>query len=696
MTPQWILVIALGILCILLVVCTIMALRRAQRSEQANKRFALTMSNAYEQVYELDITGGVFYQYFIINGMFEKTPMPEALAVYIARAVREHVYQKDVAIMNQFLSRESLQSYCKLGHPHYIEYRRLSPKGTPYWCSMIAQGIPATRRTPAFVMLYICDINETKSNEEQAQERLRQALRNAEHLSEAKGNFTSRVSHEIRTPLNAIMGYLAIAKQHTTEPERVSDCLTKADVASKHLLSIVSDILDVNAMESGRMKLDESAFKLRDFVGNLSSIYYEQAKEAGRSFVIRLKDITEENLVGDEMRIRQIMMNLVNNALKFTPEGGHIEVTVSQKGVINGVAHMSIVVKDDGIGMKPEFLGHIFDAYEQEEAATARHYGGSGLGLNIVKNLCEMMGGNIQVASQPGQGSTFTVNLPVKCVTYKLPEGATRKAMARLHVLVASGDRSNLEITVDLLKRIGITYDTTITVASALERLEQAESKGEPYDLLILDWELSDRAQCADSLRALADKRLAVATIADQTASEIQDEAGRLSVSKLIQKPLNHSVLLDLFADIVSHNDSSEPLGLDNPPDFTGSRVLLVEDNLLNREIGKELLKSVNLEVDTAENGQIGVNKFHDAPDGTYQLILMDIQMPVMDGFTATKAIRAMQDKPDAASIPIIALTANAYPSDVSQSLAAGMNAHTSKPIDPEVLYNLLNEYLHQ
>lgn len=685
---------------VLLVICVVLLVfvsRRAVKVSRINRRFALTMCNAYEQVYELNLTENKFYQYFIINSMFEKTAMPEPLEEYTVRVVREHVYQRDVPMVSKFISMENLKRLSDNNETQYIEYRRLSPKGVPYWCSIVAQGVKATRRDKAYVMYYICDVNETKSNEERAQERLVQALRNAEHLSEAKGNFTSRVSHEIRTPLNAIVGYLAICKQHYKSPDRVLDCVAKAELASKHLLSIINDILDVSAMESGRMRLDETAFKLRDFIGNLSTIYYEQAKEAGRSFVIRLKDITEENLIGDEMRIRQIMMNLVNNALKFTNEGGHVEVTIRQLAIVSDVVHLAIIVKDDGIGMKSEFLGHIFDAYEQEEAATARNYGGSGLGLSIVKNLCEMMGGSIQVDSVQGEGSTFTVNLPIKRVSYKLPEGSQRKAISRLRVLMASNDRSNLEITTSLLKRVEIEYETTVSGKNALEFLEHGIADGKPYDLFIIDWDLQEREQCCLRLAGLGDKRLTVAVIAEQTASEINDEAIKFGIGSVIQKPLNHSVLIDLLMGIVMKRQNDDPdadLIGDTLPDFTGHRVLLVEDNLLNREIGKELLKNVNLEVEVAENGRKAVDKFTASAQGELELILMDLQMPVLDGYSATREIRAITDRPDAATVPIIALTANAFPADVNQSIAAGMNAHVSKPIDPDQLYATLRQFL--
>ncbi len=694
--PQYVSIIIIAMLSIV-VVFTVALLYRNARRTQISHRFALTMSNAYEEIYELNLSENKFYQYYIINSMFEKTAMLEPLEQYMQRVVREHVYQRDIQAVTEFTSMENLERLSRNNETQYIEYRRLSPKGVPYWCSIVAQGVSETKHRQAYVMYYICNVNEAKSKEEQAQERLVQALRNAEHLSEAKGNFTSRVSHEIRTPLNAIVGYLAICKQHSKEPERVVDCVQKAELASKHLLSIVNDILDVSAMESGRMRLDETAFKLRDFVGNVSTIYYEQAKEKGRAFTIRLKDITEENLIGDEMRIRQIMMNLVNNALKFTPEGGHVDVLIRQVAIVNDVVHLAIIVKDDGIGMKKEFLSHIFEAYEQEEAATARNYGGSGLGLSIVKHLCEMMGGNISVDSEVGKGSTFTVTLPIKRVSYKLPEGSQRKAISRLRVLLASNDRSNLEITTSLLKRIETAYDTTVSGVSALEMLERGLAEGKPYDLLIIDWDLSDRETALRRLAGFGDKRLSIAAISEQNASELDDEAYRYSVGTVIQKPLNHSVLIDMLIGIVMKIQNDDPEADEATsllPDFTGRRVLLVEDNMLNREIGKELLKNVNAEVEVAENGRIAVDKFTASEQGHYELILMDIQMPVLDGYSATREIRAIADRPDAAEVPIIALTANAFPADVNQTIAAGMNAHVSKPIDPDQLYATMRQFL--
>lgn len=674
----------------LLAVC----LRRSGRIAAANRRFCLTMSNAYEQVCELDLTHNEFYQYFILNGLFEKAKRHEPLDVYLPRLIRERVYPKDTEPFHRLLSMENLVRLSEQNRSFYIEYRRLSPKGTPYWCSMLAQGLARGPRQPSVVMLYITDIDETKSKEHKAHVRLTQALKNAEHLSEVKSNFTSRVSHEIRTPLNAIMGYIAIAREHAAEPERVADCLGKADLASRHLLSIVNDILDISALESGKVRLDERPFKLRDFIANLTSIFDGQAREAGLSFAVRLEGITEENLLGDDIRLRQILMNLISNALKFTPQGGHVEVRISQQAVVNDVVHLAFSVADDGIGMRESFLDHLFDAYEQEEEATARTYGGSGLGLSIVKNLVEMMGGRITVKSVYGEGSTFEVSLPVRCVRYELPQGAQRRAVARLRVLAVSDDRSTLELVAELLNGLGISFDTAISGYVAVEKAKRAAQQGRGYDLMLLDWDADgpDGAETCGQVRAALGDGLSIAAIADRNVTALRAKAESLRVARIVQKPLNASILLDILCEL-ARPDAEEPKQPPRPPDLSGNRVLLVEDNRLNREIGRELLQSLRLEVDAAENGEECLSRFFGQPEGTYQLILMDLQMPVMDGFTATRRIRS-SGRGDAQSIPIVALTANAHPSDVNQSLAAGMNAHASKPIDPEALCALLAQYI--
>ena len=667
------------------------SLRRSRRVADANRRFSLTLSSAYEQVYELNLTGNEFNQYFILNGLLEKTKMHEPLGVYLPRVIREHVYQRDAAQVGEFLSMEKLRRLSDESRTVYTEYRRLSPQGTPYWCSLLAQGLAKKGRQPASVMLYICDIDAIKSKEHRARQRLREALKNAEHLSEVKSNFTRRISHEIRTPLNAIMGYLAIARAHASEPERMTDCLEKADFASRHLMSVVSDILDMSAIESGKMRLDKHPFKLRDFVGSLGTLYYEQAKEEGLDFEIRLEAITEENLIGDAVRLRQILMNLLSNAFKFTPAGRRVRLLVRQKAIVDDTAHLEFVVNDNGEGMSEAFMARIFDAYEQEEGGSARRHGGSGLGLSIVKNLVEIMGGSVEVQSVYGEGSTFTVNLPVRSAPCELPGGALRRAISRLRVLSATSGRGALELAGSVASRLGVRMDTAISGYVAAEKAEQA---GAEYDLVLLDWDIreEERTECLRRIRAALGEDVRVAALAGTAALMLLAQADSLGLWRIVQKPLNHSVLMDLLSDAARAVEDADD-GPRGTPDLGGNRVLLVEDNLMNREIGRELLKNANIDVDVAENGEEAVLKFVQQEPGTYQLILMDLQMPVMDGFTATRKIRAC-GRADGKEIPIVALTANAYPSDVNQSLAAGMNAHAAKPIDPDALYALMQKYM--
>ncbi|MEG2185956.1 MAG: response regulator [Clostridia bacterium] len=658
-----------------------------------NHNLANTMSSVYEQVYELNLSDNKFCQFFILNGVLKKTNMPETLDQYLARATREHVYAKDVQEITAFLARERLEKLSEEEKTMYMEYRRLSPQGTPYWCALLAQGLSKKKRSkqPAAVMLYISNIDETKSKEHLNYQRLNAALQNAERLSAAKSSFTGRVSHEIRTPLNAIVGFLGIAKDHLKDTARVQDCLEKTELASKHLLAIVNDILDVSAIENGKLRLCEQPFKLRDFIGMIGKIFYTQASEAGLVLSIRVEENVQEQLIGDELRLRQILFNLLSNAMKFTPRDGYVSLTVRQKAVQNNNVHLTFEVKDSGIGMKEEMLHRVFDAYEREESDESLHYCGSGLGLAIVKSLVEIMHGSVEVQSTPGMGSVFTVNLPMQSNLCGMPQGEKLEAIGNLRILVASDNQGVLEITSSLLNRLEAKCDTASNYYLAMDRIEQAKQSGEPYQLVLLDWDMAGEVTPAfyEKVRSALEACVHTVIFAEDTAA-VRLQVETLNFWRVIEKPLKQCTLLNLLCELAEEpNEQAEAEQIK----LCGNRALLVEDNYLNREIARELLKNVGILVDTAEDGEQAVEQFEQHPEGTYQLILMDLQMPKMDGFDATRAIRA-SGRSDASTVPIIALTANAFASDASLSLAAGMNAHAAKPIDPMALYALLRKML--
>ncbi len=634
----WVAVVAtaLFIAVLALVLYSNAKLRRRLRLE--NRRYGVAMSNAYDNVFELDLTGQTWSDVFLLNGVLSRSIMHESLDVYCERFVKEHVYKDDMASVRALLKADVLQAMSANEGSEYFEFRQRSTKGTPYWCSLLAQGLRGSREAHAAVMIYIRNIDSVKQDEIKARDRLTDALRNAERLSRVKTDFMSRISHEIRTPLNAIMGFLSIGKQSLDDREKLAHCLDKADVASHHLLSLLNSVLDISAVESGKIKPENRPFNFREFIGNAGSVYFEEARQKGIDFQINLKDVTEEYLVGDSMRLNQVLTNLVGNALKFTDRGGHVTLDISQQVVKDDSVHMTFAVKDDGIGMKEGYKERIFSAFEQEERASSRKYGGIGLGLPIVKNMVEVMGGSVEVESAPGQGSTFTVSLPLgRCQAETLTD-TKRRAFSHLRVMVVDDDQASLEYAAMLLKKLGVVYEAAISGEVAVQKAAAALEKGEPYDLFLIDWRMPGMsgADTARQLQALMGDRARLVVVTGYDQSQIEAEAQGMLVARFVMKPLFQSTLVDLLGDMTGQQEVTTADQPEMPPDLSGNRCLLVEDNELNREIAMELLEQMGLTVETAEDGQQGADKFIASAPGYYQLVMMDIQMPVMDGHTAS------------------------------------------------------------
>ncbi|MEG2214868.1 MAG: response regulator [Oscillospiraceae bacterium] len=518
----------------------------------------------------------------------------------------------------------------------------------------------------------------------------KEALAAAERASEAKGQFTSRMSHEIRTPLNAVMGYISIAKSNLSNPQKVGDCLSKSELAAKHLLGVINDVLDMSSIESGKIKIANSAFDLRQLISAATSIYYSQAKQNGVTFDVLLTDVTREKLIGDGLRLNQVLMNLLSNALKFTPEGGSVRLTAEQLITRDDTIYMRFTVSDTGIGMSEDFLRRLFSAYEQESAEIAQNYGGSGLGLAITKNLVTMMGGSIHAESEKGKGSVFSVELPFGVNTADAPPTAQQYDFSGLRALIADADAASQRHMRDLFDRCGVH---THFVASGGEALAELSRGDACYDLCLLDVCLPDLGVTELMTRihalALASPPIFIAVTYDY--SEISDEVMRLGLGHAVTKPLFQSTMFDLLVDL--YGRASPAQTADPGLRFDGKRLLLAEDNEMNREIATDILSTVGFEIDPAQNGRLALELFLLRDAGYYDAILMDIQMPEMNGYEAARAIR-LSSHPQAATIPIIAMTANAFSEDVSAALAAGMNDHVAKPIDTNALYSTLGKYL--
>ena len=538
--------------------------------------------------------------------------------------------------------------------------------------------------------------NEYLINDElkRQQKILQDALLVAQKANDAKRDFLSRMSHEIRTPMNAIIGMSAIAFNYLDDKKRTADCLSKITFSSKHLLMLLNDVLDMSKIENGKLNIRQELFDLKNLVTSLADINYGLATAKGLSFEIVISGFKDELLLGDSMRVNQILLNLLSNAIKFTPKGGSVKLEIRMLRSASDKIWLRFIVKDSGIGMKKEFLEHLYEPFEQADNGIARKYGGTGLGMAITKNLVAIMDGTIEVESQEGAGTTFMVDLPfgVSKVDKK-----TAAEMEEMRVLVVDDDNDTCEHAVVLLKGMGVNVDWALNGFEAIEKVRSAcEDDGRCYDVCFIDWCMPelDGIETARRMRRYVGPDVLIIIISAYDWSGIEEQAKAAGVNAFIAKPFFASNLYNTLLTVSRKPELGfSAVGNKETYDFGGKKVLLVEDNELNMEIASELLKFVNLQVEHAENGKVAVDIFRNSKEKEYALIFMDIQMPLMNGYDAARCIRS-SEHPAAGTIPIIAMTANAFNDDVQAAFDAGMNGHLAKPIDVEVLYKTIARYI--
>ena len=538
--------------------------------------------------------------------------------------------------------------------------------------------------------------NEYLINDElkRQQKILQDALLVAQKANDAKRDFLSRMSHEIRTPMNAIIGMSAIAFNYLDDKKRTADCLSKITFSSKHLLMLLNDVLDMSKIENGKLNIRQELFDLKNLVTSLADINYGLATAKGLAFEIVISGFKDELLLGDSMRVNQILLNLLSNAIKFTPKGGSVRLEIRMLRSASDKIWLRFIVKDSGIGMKKEFLEHLYEPFEQADNGIARKYGGTGLGMAITKNLVAIMDGTIEVKSQEGVGTTFMVDLPfgVSKVDKK-----TAAEMEEMRVLVVDDDNDTCEHAAVLLKGMGVNVDWALNGFEAIEKVRSAcEDDGRCYDVCFIDWCMPelDGIETARRMRRYVGPDVLIIIISAYDWSGIEEQAKAAGVNAFIAKPFFASNLYNTLLTVSRKPELGfSAVGNKETYDFGGKKVLLVEDNELNMEIASELLKFVNLQVEHAENGKVAVDIFRNSKEKEYALIFMDIQMPLMNGYDAARCIRS-SEHPAAGTIPIIAMTANAFNDDVQAAFDAGMNGHLAKPIDVEVLYKTIARYI--
>lgn len=533
---------------------------------------------------------------------------------------------------------------------------------------------------PDGTMLMLCD-NATMQS-------LREELAEAKNANEAKEEFLSNMSHDIRTPMNAIIGMTALAKKHIDEKTRVMDALNKIDIASSHLLGLINDILDMSRINSGKMKIAEEQFSLSDLLHDTLTIIRPQIVKKNHTFTFSVGDVPEEVLCGDPMRIKQIYVNIISNAIKYTNDGGKIEVTVTEEPEKDGCT-LCLSCADNGIGMSPDFLGRIFNPFERVSSSTISRVEGTGLGMSIVKKLIDAMGGTIRIESELGAGTTVTVRIPLRIVNLPLQT----EALAGKRVLIIEADEEQQDIFRRYLSGSGVDHLIIKSSSEAIQALTDADYRQKAFHAVILGKKDEGFGFVFDTASYLSQSfpHLALILIGDYDWEEIEYRANRCGIRHFLPLPVFRKTLLnELNATLSSAKEEEQAFG---SPDLSGRHILLVEDNIINREIALELLSMTNASVDTAENGQQAVEAYESAGEGYYDLILMDIQMPVMDGYAATHAIRSSK-RSDSASIRIIAMTANTFAEDVARARDAGMDGHLAKPIDIPLLMQMLRQFV--
>lgn len=539
---------------------------------------------------------------------------------------------------------------------------------------------------------YILTLTD-RTDERRANIALQDALVSAQNANNAKKDFLSRMSHEIRTPMNAIIGMTTIAAASIEDRRRVEDCLEKISYSSTHLLRLINDVLDMSRIESDRMKLSSEPFELYQFLNNFVSVVYPQATAKGLKFTEKITGFSAHTtFLGDSLRLNQILLNLTSNAIKFTLSGGKITLTVSLLPTRGSKNWIRFVVADTGIGMDEAGLARLYTPFEQADETIAGKYGGTGLGMSITQNLVTLMGGHIHVASRPNCGTTFTVELPFARSDVELHplQSAT---LETLEVLVVDDEQDICEHTTLLLKRMKIHAEWVLSGIEAVERVERAMLDGQGFDVCFIDWKMPgmDGIETTRRIRQRVGPDTPIIIISAYDWSDIEQEARAAGVNAFIAKPMFQSSIYNALVNATNGAfGASVPAQQTRGHSLDGKRLLLAEDNALNREIAVTLLEMNGATVECAENGQEAVDCFTQAGAHYFDAILMDVQMPVMDGCEATQKIRAC-GQADAASIPIIATTANAFAEDVATVKAAGMNAHIAKPLDMALLCSLLH-----
>ncbi|MCI5501717.1 MAG: response regulator [Lachnospiraceae bacterium] len=595
---------------------------------------------------------------------------------------------------DEFIEKLSLEHIRKGGNDYSLTYEKLTKKGIIY----LQVRVSFVRENDGGVVAVIGtrNVDDLIKKERQQEMALQAAYDAAEAANKAKTDFLSNMSHDIRTPMNGIIGMTAIAAAHIDDKERVKDSLQKITQASKHLLSLINEVLDMSKIESGKVKLIEEEFNLSDLVDNLLTMTNAQIEEHHHELCVNISGVKHEAVIGDSLRIQKLFTNLMGNAVKYTPDGGKISLSITERPSNQAkIGCYEFVFEDNGIGMSDDFIKHIFDPFARATDSQVNNIQGTGLGMPISRNIVRMMGGDIKVESKLGVGSRFTVTIYLKLQDTK---DLYNEKFIDLDVLVADDDSLSLESCCNMLEDLGMKADGVTTGKQALEQVVLHNKQEKQYFACIIDWKMPDMDGIATTraIRNAVGEYVPIIIISAYNWSDIEQEARAAGANAFISKPLFRSRLASTFNKILGEdgNENSEVTlkSLENM-DFSNRRVLLVEDNELNAEIATVILEMTGLKVEHVSDGTEAVDRMSESSDGYYDIIFMDIQMPKMNGYDTTRAIRSME-RNYCKKIPIIAMTANAFAEDVQAAKTVGMNEHIAKPLDMDRLAKTLNKWL--
>jgi signal transduction histidine kinase/CheY-like chemotaxis protein len=545
------------------------------------------------------------------------------------------------------------------------------------------------------VLVVSKDITDRVKRQREQTQALQDALMQAQHANRAKTTFLSNMSHDIRTPMNAIIGFATIAASHIDNKDQVRDCLQKVLSSSNHLLSLINDILDMSRIESGKVQIKEQECNISQVMHNLVNIIQPQVKAKQLELFIDTFEVANEEVIADALKLNQVFINLLSNAVKYTPAGGTITFRIMQKTTFrHGYGDYIFIVKDNGMGMSQEFVEHIFEPFEREVTTTQSGIQGTGLGMAITKNIIDMMDGTISVESEIGKGSTFTVELSLKLQDVE-KNTEQIKELNGLRALVVDDDFHVCDSVSKMLKQIGMRAEWTTSGREAAYRAQLAYEEGDSYHTYIIDWQMPETSgvETAKKIRSVVGEDVPIIILTAYDWTDIEQEARKAGITAFCAKPLFMS---DLKAALLAANnlvDKEDVAAEWTTADFGGKRILLVEDIELNREIAEVILEQTGFVVESAPDGTDAVEMVIKSEEYYYDAVLMDVQMPIMDGYEATRTIRALP-RNDVKTLPIIAMTANALEEDKEAALKNGMNAHIAKPIDMDIFIKVLGQFL--